>query len=261
MPTTGTDVPKLEGDIGWQSPTPHDDTEVVEPGYHKLYLERYGIGAELTATDRVGLHRYTYDRAGPSEIIVNLGGVLGEAEMKDAHITKVSDQEIEGFVAQVGMLSDGQYYGQSDNKRTELYFNIQVDKPFDSMHGWAGGDLVNGGQLADEVEGENAGVYLRYDDIAAGDQAQVKVGLSFTGTEGARANREAELPGWDFEAVKAASRQRWNDMLGRIDVGGGTEQQQVKFYTDLFHVLCGRSVISDVDGKYLDDTWSHDLVK
>src|SRR5690606_4515873 len=75
MPTTGTDVPKLEGDTGWQSPTPHDDTEVVEPGYHKLYLERYGIGAELTATDRVGLHRYTYDRAGSSEIIVNLGGV------------------------------------------------------------------------------------------------------------------------------------------------------------------------------------------
>nr|WP_205740899.1 glycoside hydrolase domain-containing protein [Haloactinopolyspora alba] len=261
MPTTGTDVPKLEGDTGWQSPTPHDDTEVAEPGYHKLHLDRYGIGAELTATDRVGMHRYTYDQAGPSEIIVNLGGVLGEAQMKDAHITKVNDHEIQGYVAQVGMLSNGQYYGQSDNKRTELYFNIRFDKPFDSMHGWAGGSLVNGGQPADEVKGDNAGVYLRYDDIAAGDQVQMKVGLSLTSAAGARRNLEAELPGWDFDAVKAASQQRWNDMLGRIDVRGGTHQQRVKFYTDLFHALCGRSVISDVDGTYIDDTWGNNKVK
>jgi predicted alpha-1,2-mannosidase len=260
MPTIGTDVPKLQGDTGWQSHVTHDASEVAEPGYHKLHLDRYDIDAELTVTDRVGMHRYTYDRAGPSEIIVNLGGTLGEAIMKHAQVTKVSDREIQGYVAQVGQLADGQYYGQSDNKRTELYFDIRFDRPFDSMRGWADGALVNGGDPVGGVEGDNSGAYVRYDHVDAGDQIQMKVGLSFTGAAGARNNLQAELPGWDFDAVRAASQNLWNRMLGRIDVEGGTHQQQVKFYTDLFHALCGRSVISDADGKYLDDTWSRERV-
>ncbi|WP_326791506.1 glycoside hydrolase family 92 protein [Streptomyces sp. NBC_00841] len=105
------------------------------------------------------------------------------------------------------------------------------------------------------------GVYACYEQLDAGAVVQMKVGLSFTGPAGARKNLEAELPGWDFEAVKQASQQHWNAMLGRINVEGGTEQQQVKFYTDLFHVLCGRSTISDVDGKYLDNTWGHGKIK
>jgi predicted alpha-1,2-mannosidase len=260
MPTTGDPVPKLQGATGWQSHTPHDDSEIAEPGYHKLHLDRYGVDAELTVTDRVGMHRYTYDRAGPSEIIVNLGGVLGEAEMMDAHVTKIDDSRIQGFVAQRGVLTDGFYYGQSHGQRNKLYFDIRFDKPFDSLHGWANGSLAAGGEPIDELAGNNLGVYARYDHLDAGEQIQMKVGLSLTGVEGASKNLETELPGWDFDAVKAASMENWNDMLGRIDVQGGTEQQQIKFYTDLFHVLCGRSVVSDVDGKYLDNTWQRNRV-
>ncbi|WBB63395.1 glycoside hydrolase family 92 protein [Streptomyces sp. WMMC500] len=256
MPTSGEEVPKLQGDTGWQSYVNHDAGEVAEPGYHRLHLDRYGITAELTCTDRVGLHRYTYDVAGPGEIVVNLGGVLGEAEMQDAHVTRAGDQMVEGYVAQAGTLANGHYYGQSDGKHTKLYFSIRFDRAFDSMHGWADGELADGGAAVDAVEGDNAGFSVRYDRLDAGEQLQVKVGLSFTGVAGARKNLEAELPGWDFDAVRAASRRRWNGLLGRIDVEGGTEQQRVKFYTDLFHVLCGRSVVSDADGTYLDDTWS-----
>ncbi|AUH44392.1 glycoside hydrolase domain-containing protein [Streptomyces sp. CMB-StM0423] len=256
MPTSGEGVPKLEGDTGWQSYVNHDAGEVAEPGYHRLHLDRYGITAELTCTDRVGLHRYTYEEPGPGEILVNLGGVLGEAEMQDAHVTRVSDRVIEGYVAQVGAITNGYYYGQSDNKHTKLYFSIRFDRAFDSMHGWANGELADGGAAVDEVEGGGAGFYVRYGRLDAGERVQVKVALSFTGVAGARKNLEAELPGWDFDAVKAASQEHWNRLLGRIDAEGGTERQQVKFYTDLFHVLCGRSVISDADGTYLDDTWS-----
>ena len=67
MPTTGPPVPKLQGDEGWQSAIDHA-REVAEPGYQRVHLDRYGITAELTTTDRVGLHRYTYDKAGPSEV-------------------------------------------------------------------------------------------------------------------------------------------------------------------------------------------------
>ncbi|WP_051393099.1 glycoside hydrolase domain-containing protein [Glycomyces arizonensis] len=252
MPTTGTDVPKLEGDTGWQSPVDHEEGEIAEPGYHRLELDRYGITAELTATERVGMHRYTYNEAGPSEIIVNLGGQLGEAEMENARVTKVGDHTIEGYVVQHG--------DRSIHPSTKLFFTIDFDRPFDSLHGWAEGSLVNGGGAVDEVSGEDMGVYVRYDDLDAGEQVQMKVGLSLTGIEGARRNLETELPGWDFDATRQASQQEWNEMLGRIDVQGGSHEQQVKFYTDLFHVLAGRSAISDVDGRYLDATWGDDRI-
>ncbi|WP_419999233.1 glycoside hydrolase domain-containing protein [Streptomyces boninensis] len=251
MPTTGESVPKLEGDKGWQSHVDHDNGEVAEPGYHKLHLDRYGIDAELTSTDRVGMHRYTYDKAGPSEILVNLGGPLGEAIMDSAHVTKTSDREIEGYV-----LQRGEGYGEDDaDHKVKLYFDIRFDKPFDSMRGWADGKLTDDGKPVDEVAGKKPGAYVRYDHLKAGEQVQMKVGLSLTGAKGARGNLQTELPGWDFDAVKADAQGQWNRMLGRIDVSGGTPKQQEKFYTDLFHVLCGRSMVSDADGAYLDNTW------
>ncbi|WP_217168904.1 glycoside hydrolase domain-containing protein [Streptomyces sp. AC512_CC834] len=256
MPTSGESVPKLDGDEGWQSHVDHDNGEVAQPGYHKLHLDRYGIDAELTSTDRVGMHRYTYDKAGPSEILVNLGGHLGEAIMDDAHVTRSNDREIAGYVLQHG---EGFAEDDADHK-VKLYFDIRFDKPFDSLHGWAGGKLVDGGEPVDEVSGTDAGAYVRYDRLEAGEQVQMKVGLSLTGTAGAEKNLRTELPGWDFDAVKADAQKQWNRMLGRIDVRGGTDQQQEKFYTDLFHVLCGRSMVSDADGAYLDNTWGRGRV-
>ncbi|MFI1092552.1 glycoside hydrolase domain-containing protein [Streptomyces sp. NPDC020917] len=253
MPTTGAGVPKVQGSNGWQSHVNHDATEVVQPGYHRLHLDRYGITAELTCTDRVGLHRYTYDEAGRSEIIINLSGTMGEAVMKGASVTRVGNDTIEGYVEQVG--------SHITTPTNRLFFSIRFDKPFDSLRGWAGGSLASGGAAIDELSGNSMGAYVCYEQLAAGAVVQMKVGLSFTGAAGARKNLEAELPGWDFEAVKQASQARWNAMLGRIDVEGGTDQQQVKFYTDLFHLLCGRSAISDADGKYLDNTWENGKVK
>ncbi|HEX5996792.1 MAG TPA: glycoside hydrolase domain-containing protein [Jiangellales bacterium] len=253
MPTSGASVVKTEGETGWQSPVKHDSSEVAQPGYHKVHLDRYGITAELTATDRVGLHRYTYDRAGPSEIIINLGGTLGEAVMKNAEVTRVNDQEIQGFVVQRG--------GSYADHDVRLYFDIRFDRPFDSLHGWTNGSLVDRGAPVSRVTGKDLGAYARFNHLEAGDAVQMKVGLSLTGIDGARKNLQAEMPGWGFGGVKQAAQARWNEMLGRIDVRGGTHQQQVKFYTDLFHVLCGRGVASDVDGKYIDDTWNHNTVK
>lgn len=253
MPTSGPSVPKTQGENGWQSPRVHAN-EIAQPAYHKVHLDRYGITAELTCTDRVGLHRYTYDNAGPSEIIISLEGVMGEADMLNAQVTQVSNNEIEGYVDQHGSYSPLTYSNR-------LYFTIRFDKPFDSLHGWVDGSLANGGGPISELAGKNMGVYARYEQLDAGEVIQMNVGLSFTGTQGARNNLETEAPGFDFNGVKTASQQHWNDMLGRINVQGGTSQQQIKFYTDLFHVLCGRSLISDVDGKYLDGTWGIDQVK
>jgi predicted alpha-1,2-mannosidase len=253
MPTSGASVPKTNGDTGWQSHVEHDDSELAEPGYHRLHLDRYGIKAELTSTDRVGVHRYTFENAGRAEIIVNLGGTLGEAVMKDAHVTRVGNREITGYVDQRG--ADPIIRSEVNNR---LYFDVRFDKPFDSLQGWKDGKEAG---PVDALDGKDAGVFARYEHLAAGEVVQMKVGLSLTGTDGARRNLEAEAPGWDFDAIRRAAQARWNDMLGRVDVSGGTHEQQVKFYTDLFHVLCGRSTVSDADGRYLDNTWGHGMVK
>ncbi|MDR1455769.1 MAG: glycoside hydrolase family 92 protein, partial [Tannerella sp.] len=88
----------------------------------------------------------------------------------------------------------------------------------------------------------------------AGDEIQVKFAISYTGIENARRNMDAECAGWDFDAVRKASQEVWNEYLGRIDVKGGTAAQQTKFYTDLWHVLLGRHKIDDVSGDYPDYT-------
>jgi putative alpha-1,2-mannosidase len=247
MPTTGPPVPKLQGDEAWQSKIDHA-REVAEPGYQRVHLDRYGITAELTATDRVGLHRYTYDKAGSSEVIVNLAGTLGQATMKDAQVTRVGHRRLVGWVRQ-----SSQGYAGHD---TKLYFDLRVDQPFTSLRGWVGDKLSD--RPLDTLAGDQLGVYLRYDRVK---RLQMKVGLSLTGVEGATRNLEAEAPGWNFDRVRRATQKRWNAMLGRFDVRGGTHQQQVKFYTDLFHVLCGRGVVSDHDGAYLDDTWNAGVVR
>jgi predicted alpha-1,2-mannosidase len=253
MPTSGPTVSKLQGEKGWQSRVDHDNGELAQPGYHRLHLDRYDIDAELTSTDRVGVHRYTFDKAGQGEIIVNLAGVLGEAVMKDAHVERVGNDRLRGWVRE-----HGAGYQSHD---TRLYFDIRFDKPFDSMRGFAHGDYASGGESIDELSADQMGAFLRYDHLNAGDEVQMKVALSLTGTDGAARNMQAEAPGWDFDAIRGASQKRWNQMLSRMDVAGGTHQQQVKFYTDLFHLLCGRSELSDADGKYLDDTWNAGKVR
>ena len=251
MPTSGVLPLKTRGDTGWQSHVEHDDSEVAQPGYHRLHLDRYDITAELTSTDRVGIHRYRFEQDGPGEIIVNLGGKLGEANMKDAHVTRVGKRSIEGWVNQRG---DG--YASHD---TKLFFDIRVDRPFDSMRGWVRDKLRD--EPLDELSGDQMGVWLRYDHLRRGEVVQMKVALSLTGNDGATRNLTAEAPGWNFDGMRRAAQKRWNDMLGRVDVSGGTHQQQVKFYTDLFHVLCGRSLVSDADGRYMDDTWNAGVVR
>jgi putative alpha-1,2-mannosidase len=251
MPTSGATVRKTRGDTGWQSPVKHDASELAQPGYHRLHLDRYDIDAELTSTERVGIHRYTFNQAGQAEIIVNLGGKLGEANMKDAHVTRIGKRSIEGWVRQSG---DG--YPSFD---TKLYFDIRVDTPFDSLRGWVREKVADG--PVDELSGDQMGVFLHYDRLRKGQVVQMKVALSLTGNDGATRNLAAEAPGWSFDAMRGKAQNQWIAMLGRIDVKGGTHQQQVKFYTDLFHVLCGRSMISDADGRYLDDTWNAGVVR
>ncbi|WP_353125192.1 GH92 family glycosyl hydrolase [Parapedobacter pyrenivorans] len=236
MPTTGR-VDPTKGPEGWKTGFSHE-REQAQAGYHQVYFDDYQMNVELTSTTRVGFHRYTFDEGGEARILVYLGGQLGGGIMKNASLRKVSNTELEGWVIQESSVGD-----------VKLFFVIQFDQPFDSITAWQGDKL--GGAIHDVVDGEQLGAFATYNP-KKGDQLQIKAGISWCSVDQARLNLQTEVDHWDFDQVRQESRDDWNQWLGRIDVKGQSEQQKIKFYTDVWRSLLGRRQIQDVNGMYPD---------
>ena len=249
MPTTG----EFKGHLGmdaYRSAFSHEG-EIAKPGYHRIHLDDYGITAELTATVRVGLHRYTYPADSGSCVIFDSGAFLAHGPTSYSEVWMVDDHTVAGWEI---MAATGRR-----PKDTPVYFWAELSKPAREVICWREGEIVPGGSPA-RVSGKDAGLALRF-ATSEGEQVLMKVAISYTSVENARANMLAELPGWDFEAVKHSAFGQWNSMLGRIDVQGGTPEQQVKLYTDLWHSLLGRHIVSDADGHYMDMTGAYPVVR
>ncbi len=258
MPTTGEVDPSL-GEQKWKSNFSHDD-EIVQPGYHKVFLEDYKIWVEQTTTDRVSFYRFKYTEDAMSNILVNLGGHIGTSAMNNARVTKISDTEIQGSVNTMGRL-----WGGPEN--VKLFFVIQFDKPFEKLNGWVGDkkheeiDQLSG--TSERTPRRNKG-WSYYDapttgvsamyNVKEGSELKMKVAISYTSVENAKNNLIKEGNHWDFDQVRKDSKNEWNDWLGNIEVKGGSDAQKIKFYTDLWHTLLGRHKIDDYSGDYPDYT-------
>lgn len=241
MPST-TDINPSLGEQGWKSSFNHDD-EIVQPGYHRLFLQEKKIRVDQTATDRVSFYKFQYLRDSKARIIINLGGQLPNSTMENAVVTRISDTEIEGSFS-----STKRYWGGP--KDVKLYFVIRFDKPFRSLNAWKGRTQINNIQ---NISGDSLAIAADY-ELSRGAIVQMKTGMSYTSINNARQNLEQECTTWNFDDVRSDAQKLWNQWLGRIDVKGGTNEQQVKFYTDLWHVLLGRHKINDVSGDYPDRT-------
>jgi len=257
MPTTGTIDPN-KGEQGWKSKFSHE-SEIVQPGYHRLYLDDYDMWVEQTAGDRVSFYRYTYTKNELTNILVNLGGYLGETTMTDARVEKISNTRIEGSVNTTGRL-----WGGPENVR--IYFAIDFEKPFAKLNSWDGKhELSDIGTLKGSPEktarnkgmsyfdAATTGVSAQY-NVKAGESIQLKVAVSYTSIENARKNLTSESNHWSFDTLRENSQKEWNEMLGRIAVKGGSTNQKTKLYTDLWHALLGRHKLDDVSGDYPDNT-------
>ncbi len=223
--------------------------ETVRPGYHSVFLEDYNVRAELTSTDRVGFHRYTFPKAKEAYLVFNLGARLGPSGMDDAMARKVSDTEIEGFVVNSPT--------RRRPKPTPVFFVARLDKPFQEFGGWKRFKVEKD---IERTEGKNSGAYLRF-STGGKETVLLKVAISYCSIKQARLNLESELGHWDFDRVVAESEEVWNKWLSRIKVEGGTPRQMTKFYTDLWHALQGRRKTSDVNGKYADMTGEEMVVR
>lgn len=241
MPTTAATDPRM-GQKGWKSAFSHDD-EIVQPGYQRVYLRDHKTWVELTTTDRVTFHRFRFTEKMKAQILVNLGGYLGNSTMKGAAVRKVNEYEIEG-----SLNSTDRFWGGP--KDVQVYFVAQFDQPMGGLNGWTGCEQF---ENITRIQGDSTGVAALF-DVNPGDELQLKIGVSYTSVENARENLLAECQEWDFDAVRQETREIWNQILGKIKVEGGSRDEQVKFYTDLWHVLLGRQKINDVNGSYPDRT-------
>ncbi|NLR78421.1 GH92 family glycosyl hydrolase [Chitinophaga eiseniae] len=240
MPVVG----KCKGNLGIEANSSafSHSNEVIRPGYHKVKLEESGITAEMTATTRVGMHRETFPACDEAHILFPLSARLADVSVSEAFAKKISDTRIGGYAV---LNPTGR------RKQTcVIYFVAEFQKPFDNFAGWQGTQLVEA--IDGQIRGKDAGAYVTFRHLKANEQLRYKVAISYVSIEGAIKNLEAELPGWDFDAVAQRAKQQWNDYLGRIKVSGGTKAQQIKHYTDLMHTAIGRRIYSDVDGSYMD---------
>ncbi len=204
------------------------DTEKVAPGYHYVELDRYQITLELTSTKRTGFHQYTFPENEQASILFNLNTMLGPCENIDGTLEKNSNNELSGKVVM-----------KSTKRRPKpltVYFKVKLNNDIESIEK----DSLSGNYLIN-LDAPKQNVLM-------------KVGISYTSLENANNNIKEELPHWDFDEIVKQSKTEWNDVLGRIEVEGGTESDQRRFYTDLWHALQGRRIISDVNGAYPDNT-------
>jgi len=247
LPTTG----EFKGHLGadnYGSRFSHAK-EVIKAGYHKVVLDAYNITAELTSTTRVGFHKYTYPASAQSHILFDFSTFLGPSDTQKGYVKKVSNQEIEGYAIMAPTVRRP--------KILPVYFVAVFDKPFDSFNGWRNGKLE---PITDVIEGKRTGAYLSF-KTKAGEVRKMKVAISYVSEAQARINLNAELPHWDFEKTVRDSHTDWNNWLSRIEIQGGSDTDRSRFYTDLWHALLGRRIISDVNGKYSDMTGPQRLIK
>ena len=223
---------------GYRSRFSHQD-EKATPGYYSVLLKDYGIRAELTATQRAGLHRYTFPASESSHFIVDLAHtILG----KEGAATNVISAELK--VAGPDLILGGRRVANWAKGR-HIYFAMKFSKPFLSA------TLYKDGQEAGaaEASGKILKCAVKY-LTSEGETILVKVGLSGVSAEAALKNLEAEIPGWDFDGVKTAAHEAWQKELERVRIETSNEKQRQIFYTAMYHMMLAPTLYDDVDGGY-----------
>lgn len=208
--------------------------EQVRPGYYATHLTRYDIDVELTATKRVGFHRYTFPESEASGIVFDLQNGGGWDRATEASVRVIDDRTICGYRYSRGWAND-----------QRVYFHAEFSRPFKAFRLIADGQPVQGASATASV------LYGRADfETEPGDTILLKVALSPTSAEAARRNLAAELPDWDFRKTVKAADEAWNHELAKIDITTRSESDRRVFYTALYHTMIAPSVFCDVDSTY-----------
>lgn len=237
MPTTGK-IKVVKGtikhpDSGYFSLFSHKE-EVVKPGYYKVKLKRYDIDVELTASTRVGMHRYTFPASEDAHVVIDLKEGIGWDEASETYINQIDKYTIEGY-----RFSKGWAKGQ------RIYFTSVFSKPIKTFAVYDDTLASKGTQL----RGKKIKGVMTF-ETSKGEVVYVKVGISPVSSANAMLNIKSEIPGWDFNKVVKDADKLWNAQLAKIKIKTDSLSQMKKFYTALYHTMIAPSVFNDVNGDY-----------
>ena len=221
--------------------------ETAHPGYYALTLSN-GIRVEITVTERAGIARFTFPQGMPARLLLNAGGsanstVIDKKPNDPARAHDGYTISIDGPDAVSGEARAGNFCGSPT--RYADFMSAQFDHPIVRTTMWHD-DTIDAS--AKEENAHHAGALLDF-----GDQREVtmKVGLSFVSVERAHDNLKSEIPAWDFGRVHHAAQQTWSELLNRVGVQGGTQDQRTIFYTGLYHMLLSPNLFSDDNNQYI----------
>ncbi|MEZ5199523.1 MAG: GH92 family glycosyl hydrolase [Bacteroidales bacterium] len=217
-------------DEGYASRFKHEN-ESASAGFYSTFLDDYNVSVELTATKRVGFHKYIFPESKQANIIIDL---QHRDKVTESEFRIVNKSEVEGFRRSTAWAND-----------QLLYFVAQFSKPIKGSNISLDDKLV----LANETKGKNIKAALLF-ETSNDEEVLVKVGISAVSIEGARKNLESEIPHWNFNQVKKEARDSWNRELSMIIVSGGSEEQKITFYTALYHAFLVPNVFMDIDGQF-----------
>lgn len=207
------------------------NSESATPGYYTVMLDEPGVKAELTATLHTALHRYTYNKADSASVLIDLQHGPAWNEKQYHSQVKACDVKWENDSTLSGHVRNSVWVDQ------DYFFTLQFNRPVISTVDLPMGETEKGRRIVATF------------DLQPGEEVLMKIAMSTTGVEGAKANMAAEQPGWDFEGTRKQAKDEWNSYLSRIEMEG-TPDEMTNFYTCFYHALIQPNEISDVDGKY-----------
>ncbi|MDR1646376.1 MAG: GH92 family glycosyl hydrolase [Tannerellaceae bacterium] len=196
--------------------------EAASPGYYAVFLDDYGVEAELTASAHAGFHQYTFPQSDAPGLVIDLRSSIQERRVLEADFRLLGDTAIEGMRRVRGWALD-----------RFVFFHARFSKAFTCR-----------------IEDEGLRAVLDFGNTTREEVVRAKVGISFVDCEGAARNLDAEIPHWDFQAVRSEAAARWQDELSKIRVKTSDREVETIFYSSLYHALLEPTVSSDVDGRY-----------
>ena len=206
--------------------------ESASAGFYEVYLDKHDINVELTASTRVGFHRYTFNRSGKANMILNL---RHRDKLTNGKIRVIDNRTLEVYRASTAWAENQQVWARIEFNQPMEFGRVSISQ-----------NTYDLGIINPVIED---GLIISR-DVKKGDKLKVKVSLSFTGFKGAELNA-SEIPHWNFSSVKKDAEDIWNEQLSKIEVTSDSEDKLNIFYTALYHTMLQPNIASDIDGKYM----------
>lgn len=242
MPYTGDRVitpgSRKDPDVGWASRYKHDQ-EQARPGFYSVVLLDHDVHVELTATERVGLHRYRYPAGKQTHLAIDLQFENGGGRVVESRLRRIDETTVVGYRRSKGWAKD-----------QRVFFALKSSKPFAEFRIFLGDrEVVDGEAAATTAAAEGRGLRAIGSYDGSPGEVLVRVGISPVSEENALANLEKEAGTTNFDTVAAATKAAWNDQLGRIRIKADDRTGRI-FYTALYHTMIAPALFNDHNGDY-----------